>query len=175
MGPLLILAFIGIPILEIALFIEVGGSIGLWPTIFVMIITAMLGIILIRAQGLSLMQEVQKKILVNQLPVQEMFSGICLLISGVLLLIPGFFTDVLGFFLLIPSFRMVVSKLINKMVSGSKKGNFSSETKNKKDHINRFDIGDLGEHRSTGSVIDGNYEDLTETAGDDKISSIDKN
>mgnify|MGYP001460103495 FL=1 len=66
MGPLLILAFIGIPILEIALFIEVGGSIGLWPTIFVMIITAMLGIILIRAQGLSLMQEVQKKILVNQ-------------------------------------------------------------------------------------------------------------
>ena len=175
MGPLLILAFIGIPILEITLFIKVGGWIGLWPTIFLVIITAVMGTVLIRAQGLSLMQEVQQKILVNQSPGQEIFSGLCLLISGFLLLTPGFLTDFLGLFLFIPSFRIVVAKLINKMVFGSKKSSFSGEAKRKNDHVNKYDVGDLGEHRSTGSIIDGNYEDLTEMAGDDKINSIDKN
>ena len=97
MAILLLAMFIAVPIVEIGLFIEIGGWIGLWPTIGVVIVTAFAGTTLLRLQGLSVLQRVQESANRNELPVQEVFDGLCLLVAGVLLLTPGFFTDLIGF------------------------------------------------------------------------------
>lgn len=105
MPALLLLIFIAIPVIEIALFIEVGGWIGLWPTIAIVILTAFAGTSLLRLQGLAVLQRVQESAARNELPVAEVFDGLCLLVAGVLLLTPGFFTDTVGFLLFVPAFR----------------------------------------------------------------------
>jgi UPF0716 protein FxsA len=105
MGLILLLALIGVPILEIAVFIEAGERLGLWPTLAAVVLTAVVGTALLRLQGLSTLARVRESLDAGQLPVAEVFDGICLLIGGALLLTPGFVTDTLGFLLLIPAVR----------------------------------------------------------------------
>ena len=105
MAILLLAIFIAVPVIEIALFIEIGGWIGLWPTIAIVIVTAFAGTTLLRLQGLAVLRRVQESAARNELPVQEVFDGLCLLVAGVMLLTPGFFTDALGFLLFVPVFR----------------------------------------------------------------------
>ena len=105
MAILLLAMFIAIPIIEIGLFIEIGGWIGLWPTLAIVIVTAFAGTTLLRLQGLAVLQRAQASTARNELPVQEVFDGLCLLIAGILLLTPGFFTDAVGFMLFVPPFR----------------------------------------------------------------------
>ncbi|MGB0631479.1 MAG: FxsA family protein, partial [Alphaproteobacteria bacterium] len=105
MAIVLLAAFIAVPVIEIALFIEIGGWIGLWPTIAIVIVTAFAGTTLLRIQGLGVLQRAQESANRNELPVQEVFNGLCLLVAGVLLLTPGFFTDAIGFMLFVPLFR----------------------------------------------------------------------
>ena len=93
MALVLLAAFIAVPVIEIALFIEIGGWIGLWSTIGVVILTAFAGTTLLRLQGLTVLQRVQESAARNEIPVEEVFTGLCLLVAGVLLLTPGFFTD----------------------------------------------------------------------------------
>lgn len=112
MAILLLAMFIAVPIVEIGLFIEIGGWIGLWPTIGVVIVTAFAGTTLLRLQGLSVLQRVQESANRNELPVQEVFDGLCLLVAGVLLLTPGFFTDSIGFLLFVPLFRRFAAAAI---------------------------------------------------------------
>ena len=76
-----LIIFISIPLIEIALFIQVGGFIGLWPTIAIVIITAILGTFLIRKQGLSTLQRAQNELEKKQIPIRELFEGICLIFS----------------------------------------------------------------------------------------------
>ena len=78
----ILIIFISIPLIEIALFIQVGGFIGLWPTIAIVIITAILGTFLIRKQGLSTLQRAQNELEKKQIPIRELFEGICLIFSG---------------------------------------------------------------------------------------------
>ena len=105
MAIVLLAAFIAVPVIEIALFIEVGGWIGLWPTIAIVVVTAFAGTTLLRIQGLAVLQSAQESAARNELPMQEVFDGLCLLVAGVLLLTPGFFTDALGFTLFVPVLR----------------------------------------------------------------------
>lgn len=105
MAIVLLAAFIAVPVIEIALFIEIGGWIGLWPTIAIVIVTAFAGTTLLRIQGLAVLKRAQESANRNELPVQEVFNGLCLLVAGVLLLTPGFFTDAIGFMLFVPLFR----------------------------------------------------------------------
>ena len=105
MAIVLLAAFIAVPVIEIALFIEVGGWIGLWPAIAIVIVTAFGGTTLLRIQGLAVLQRAQESANRNELPVQEVFDGLCLLVAGVLLLTHGFFPDVMGFMLFVPLFR----------------------------------------------------------------------
>ena len=105
MAIVLLAAFIAVPVIEIALFIEVGGWIGLWPTIAIVVVTAFAGTTLLRIQGLAVLQRAQESAARNELPMQEVFDGLCLLVAGVLLLTPGFFTDALGFTLFVPVLR----------------------------------------------------------------------
>lgn len=107
MALVLLTAFIAVPVIEIALFIEIGGWIGLWPTIGVVIMTAFAGTTLLRLQGLAVLQRVQESVARNEIPVEEVFTGLCLLVAGALLLTPGFFTDALGFLMFVPSFREI--------------------------------------------------------------------
>ncbi len=116
--PLLIL-FILIPIIEIGLFIQVGGLIGLWPTLATVVLTAIIGTSMLRKQGISTLTRLQTNLNTGQNPVDPIAHGALILVSGVLLLTPGFFTDAVGFSLLIPPIR---SALINwgatKVLSG---------------------------------------------------------
>jgi UPF0716 protein FxsA len=110
---------IGIPIAEIAVFIEVGERIGLWPTISTIILTAMIGTFLLRQQGLATLQKVQSSLEQNRLPLTEVFDGLCLLVAGVLLLTPGFVTDGFGFLLFFPPFRTLLRHVLARYWTSS--------------------------------------------------------
>ena len=149
--PFVILAlFIGIPLIEIYLFIEVGGWIGLWPTIALVILTAVIGTALLRQQGLATFARAQADLDEQRLPVRELFNGVCLLIGGLLLLTPGFLTDALGFSLLIPPMRAVLGRSIFAAIARSRNIHFSVHDAPE----NGTDSG-FRNHASGGPVIDG--------------------
>jgi UPF0716 protein FxsA len=115
---LLVLAFmIGVPILEIALFIEVGAVIGLWPTLVVVVFTAILGTLLLRRQGLSVLFRFRQSMEAGGLPLEQLFDGICLLLAGALLLTPGFFTDGIGFLLFVAPLRAALRRALGRRLA----------------------------------------------------------
>ena len=124
MFPILLLLFIFVPIIEIGLFIQVGGFLGLWPTIALVLITAFVGASLVRSQGLQTLMSVQNRLQQGELPAQQIFEGVMLAVAGVLLLTPGFMTDALGMLVLLPAPRAAIAKyLMAKMVVKSVGGN----------------------------------------------------
>jgi len=112
----LFLAFVAVPIIEIALFIQVGGVIGTWPTLGIVVLTAILGTWLVRAQGRQAMGNLQRSFSQLSDPTEPLAHGAMVLVSGVLLLTPGFFTDALGFALLVPGIRTAVFQYFRKRV-----------------------------------------------------------
>ena len=92
----MLIIFIAIPIIEIALFIQVGGAIGLYPTLAIVLLTAILGTTLLKSQGLSALGTLQNSLHLGQNPMKQIIHGAMILISGVFLLTPGFFTDAFG-------------------------------------------------------------------------------
>jgi UPF0716 protein FxsA len=101
----LFLLFLVVPLVEIYLLIKVGGIIGAFPTVFLVVFTAVLGAWLLRLQGFSTLKRVRTTMEQGGIPALEMLEGAVLLISGALLLTPGFFTDTIGFLCLVPPFR----------------------------------------------------------------------
>ncbi|WP_420345890.1 FxsA family protein [Pelagibius sp.] len=112
MALVLLAVFIGLPLLEIAVFIEVGGALGVWPTIAATVATAVAGSLLLRAQGLATLLRARAQMDQGQVPAREMFEGICLVLAGALLLVPGFVTDALGLLLFIPPVREALRRVI---------------------------------------------------------------
>jgi len=102
---LLLLAFILVPLLEIGLFIEIGSAIGALPTIGLIILTAVIGVALIRLQGLLTLARIREKLDQDEIPATDLIEGLMLLVAAVLLLTPGFFTDTVGFLILVPALR----------------------------------------------------------------------
>lgn len=102
---ILLVLFIVIPLIEIYLLIQVGGLIGVWYTVALVVFTAVLGTMLLRWQGLATIGRVQASLGAGQIPAIEMIEGVVLLLCGALLLTPGFFTDALGFLCLITPLR----------------------------------------------------------------------
>lgn len=109
---LILAAFIGVPILEIAVFIEAGEAWGLWPTLGVVVLTAFVGTALLRAQGLATLARVRQSLDRGEIPVEEAFTGVCLLVAGALLLTPGFVTDSLGLLLFVPPVRHFIGHFV---------------------------------------------------------------
>ena len=107
------LFFIAIPIIEVILFITVGKHIGLWNTIFIIIITGIIGAFLVKSQGISILNKAIEEVKLNKMPLMPIFEGIAILIAGAFLLTPGFLTDTLGCFLLIPKTRNILIKLMS--------------------------------------------------------------
>lgn len=101
----LLLLFIIVPIVEIYFLIAVGKIIGVWPTVGLVILTAVMGTYLLRRQGLATLQKLQATTQRGEFPAETLLEGIFLLIGGVLLLTPGFFTDAFGFACLLPPTR----------------------------------------------------------------------
>ncbi|MDH5355810.1 MAG: FxsA family protein [Gammaproteobacteria bacterium] len=120
MFPVLALIFIVVPVVEIFLLIQVGGIIGAWWTIGLVILTAIIGVRLLKIQGISTLGRAQQKMQSGEMPAMEMLEGIGLIIAGAFLLTPGFFTDGVGFCLLIPPIRRaMVGAIVTRMaISG---------------------------------------------------------
>ena len=117
MFPLIATLFLVIPIVEIYLLIEVGQEIGAPWTIFLVVLTAVMGVWLLRLQGLSTLRRAQRKLQENELPAGEILEGMGLVVAGALLLTPGFFTDSIGFFLLFPPTRIwLVGRIAARMI-----------------------------------------------------------
>ncbi len=129
-----LIAIILVPIIEIYLFIKIGSQIGAFNTISLIFITAIIGIIYARYEGLNTLKSGFIQLVKNELPAYEIISGAIIAFAAVLLIIPGFMTDVIGFLLIFPLTRKLILK------------NFSSKfkVKTKKDE----------------NFIDGEYEDI---------------
>lgn len=110
MGRLILIILIITPIVEIAVFIQIGGLIGLWPTLATVVLTALIGTTLLRRQGLATLSRAQTEMAAQRVPVRELFHGICLLLAGVLLLTPGFVTDAAGFALFVRPVRDAIGQ-----------------------------------------------------------------
>ncbi len=102
---IIFLFFLTVPFVEIYLLLQIGGVIGIFPTIFLVVFTAVLGAWLLRQQGFVTWQRFQNSLSQGAIPAYEMIEGPILLVGGALLLTPGFFTDALGFACLIPYTR----------------------------------------------------------------------
>lgn len=112
----LFLLFLAVPLIEIALFIQVGGAIGLFPTLIIVIVTALLGTVLVRGQGAMALGQVQRSFNELRDPSEPLAHGAMILFAGALLLTPGFFTDAVGFALLVPGVRSAVMRYVSARV-----------------------------------------------------------
>jgi UPF0716 protein FxsA len=109
---LVFLCFLIVPFIEIYLLLQIGGIVGVMPTVFLVVFTAVLGGWLLRQQGLATIKRFQDNLAQGAMPAFEMIEGPILLVGGALLLTPGFFTDVVGFACLIPQARQVIARYI---------------------------------------------------------------
>lgn len=100
--------FIGLPIAEIAVFIAVGGAIGVWPTLGLVLLAAVAGVSLIRVQGLRTLWSARNALERRRIPIVEAFDALCIVLGGILLVIPGFITDAVALVLLLPPIRALV-------------------------------------------------------------------
>lgn len=145
----LFFAFLAVPLIEIALFIQVGGLIGLWPTLLIVVLTAIAGTALVRSQGSKALSDMRQSFSELSDPTEHLAHGAMILVSGALLLTPGFFTDAVGFALLVPAVRLFVMRKVRERVT-----------------VQSFTMGQ-GPHsthsrpRPDDRVIDGDFEDVT--------------
>ncbi len=118
MNPLLLffILLLGLPTLELYVLIQVGGEIGAFATVMLVVFTAVLGTYLMRRQGMGTLLRVRQALDRGEMPALEMLEGAMLLLGGLLLLIPGFVTDALGFLCLLPAFRrLLLLGLVDKV------------------------------------------------------------
>ena len=122
-----LITLILIPILEIFLFIKIGGQIGAFNTISLIFITAIIGVFYARYEGLNTFRTGLNQLIKNELPAYEMISGAAIAFAAILLIIPGFATDLIGFLLIFP--------LTRKLLFGKFVKDFKGGTKTRKPYI----------------------------------------
>ncbi len=142
----LLLAFLTVPLIEIALFIQVGGAIGLWPTLGIVVLTAVLGAWMVRSQGALALGQLRTSFSRLEDPAEPLAHAAMILVSGALLLTPGFFTDAVGFALLMPPVRRAAFAWLRRRV-----------------HVERFEFGTDGPgraYRGGPEIVEGEYEEV---------------
>ncbi len=162
MGWILFALLIGVPLIEIYLFVEVGGAIGAWPTIALVILTAIAGSIMLREQGRTALARARDKMERNEPPVTDMLEGIGILLAGALLLTPGFLTDVAGFSMLLPPVRAALATRIWMRID-------------LQSNLYRRGFGGHGSNESGDGVIDGEFEHVDTASDSDFSERGDKN
>ncbi|MEL6681671.1 MAG: FxsA family protein [Pseudomonadota bacterium] len=139
----LLVAFIAIPMIEIALFIQVGEVIGLWWTLLIVLMTAVAGSYLVRNQGLRELGNLQRSFSELKDPTEPLANGAMILFAGALLLTPGFFTDVVGLSLLVPAVRRTAFLWARSRVK-----------------VQSFTTGPQPQPTPDDQVIDGDFEEV---------------
>ncbi|OUS27966.1 hypothetical protein A9Q98_08810 [Thalassotalea sp. 42_200_T64] len=171
MFKVLLLLFIVMPIIEIMVLMNVGGLIGVLPTIVIVILTAWVGAAMVRQQGLATYQSVQYKLAQGQMPSDEIIAALLLLVAGVLLLTPGFITDGFGLLLLWPVSRAAIVKAVQKHLTASKTnhtsffhGQFDQHQSGAQSQFSEDINSDQGfenrhiDSEKSGKTIDGEFE-----------------
>ena len=134
------LTIILVPIIEIYLFIKIGAHIGALTTISLIFLTALVGIIYARYEGLNTVKSGFSQLVKNEVPAYEIISGAAIAFAALLLIVPGFMTDILGFVLIFPFTRKIILK------------NFAKKNKNREKNI-----------------IDGEFEEIDDKKNDWKL------
>ncbi len=123
-----IVIFILVPFIELATFASVSEHIGIWTTLTLAFVTAIIGGLLVKYQGIQTILSMRGAMDQGQMPLTEIFDGFCLVAAGALLITPGFVTDTIGFALLIPPVRSALRHFISKhtdwAVAGSSSGSY---------------------------------------------------
>jgi UPF0716 protein FxsA len=126
---ILFLLFLIVPIVEMLILIEVGSFIGAFYTVLLVLLTAIIGVNLLKKQGLSTFMRANQKMNSGQMPLSEIGEGMMLAIAGALLLTPGFVTDTFGFILLTPGFRGAFAKMLaKKLAQNATQASYHSHT-----------------------------------------------
>ena len=155
--------FISIPLIEIILFIQLGSLIGLWLTLLTVLITAIIGTIMVRAQGLAAVSRLQSSFSRLENPSEPLANGAMILISGALLLTPGFLTDAIGFAFLIPAVRLNVYRYMRNKFSVQQ---FHMGTRSRPSSTDHYPY----QHSEAHDILNGDYENVTPKASETKPS-----
>lgn len=139
----LFVLFLTVPLIEIALFIQVGGWIGLWPTLGIVILTALIGTMLVRSQGALALSQLRQSFETLNDPTEPLAHGAMVLFSGALLLTPGFFTDAVGFALLVPAVRSAIYRYARSRV-----------------RVETVQYGEPQRPAPSDDVLDGEFEEI---------------
>ena len=135
------------PIIEMYLLIEVAGYIDAWPTIGLVMLTAVVGVALLKRQGIATLTRGVQRAQQGQMPATEMAEGILLAVAGALLITPGFVTDFVGFTLLFPPSRVAIAKILMQRVA-------MSATVMSRPHARGADSA----ANDAGNVLDGEFQ-----------------
>lgn len=116
MAWLVVVGVIALPVIEIALFVKTAQAIGVVATVAAAILAGVVGVALVKRQGLETAMRARSQLDRGELPVGEVFDGLCLAAAGLLLLLPGFFTDILALLLLLPPVRAALRAWLGRHV-----------------------------------------------------------
>jgi UPF0716 protein FxsA len=156
---ILLVLFILVPIIEIAVFIQVGEQIGLSWTLLVVILTAVVGVNLLKQQGFRAWQQIQASLAQGQIPAVEMAAAAQLLFAGGLLLTPGFVTDIVGFLLMVPQVRLHLAQMLisQGMFKAQHSQGFYHSHQHYSDPNDSFENGPA--KNNGGRVIEGEFQE----------------
>lgn len=162
---ILLVIFVLVPVIELNVLIRVGEALGSWTTVGLVLLTAVVGVSLVRSQGIHTLMQVQQKLARGEAPGQEIVEGMMLAIAGLLLLIPGFVTDFIGLLLLTPITRIPLAALLYKRMQlkvlrqGGFHANFGQGPFNPHDSASgRSPFGEDPFKGDQGNTFDGDYE-----------------
>ena len=172
----LFLLFAILPIVEIALLVQVGGIIGGWNTIGLVILTAFIGAYFVKREGIATLQTAQAKMQRNELPGKEMVEGLMLVVAGILLVTPGLITDVLGFMFALPGSRHLIASQRSKhmklrVVTQAGGCNQQAGGAQYNPFENPFNQQQSGQPGSSdnGDVFEGEFSDKTQNDPDKRL------
>ena len=179
----LFLLFAILPIVEIALLVQVGGIIGGWNTIGLVILTAFIGAYFVKREGIATLQTAQAKMQRNELPGKEMVEGLMLVVAGILLVTPGLITDVLGFMFALPGSRHLIASQLSKHMKlrvvtqaggfNQQAGGFNQQSGGAEYNPfeNPFNQQQSGKPGSSdnGDVLEGEFSDKTQNDPDKRL------
>jgi len=158
-----LLLFITVPLIEMVVLIKVGQQIGALPTIALVILTAVIGIALLKRQGIAMLNRANWKLNQGQIPAREMAEGIVLAVGGALLLTPGFVTDALGFICILPGSRHFLLSQVLKNISVNPIHQTNNQNQWQKPEQNHWESThqrpEQPDKPKSGDVIEGEYEE----------------
>ena len=158
MALLLVILLITVPLVELWLIIEIGGLIGVWPTIAILLVDSLLGAILLNRQGRAAWRRFNKALAERRMPHREVLDGVLIVLGGALLLTPGFLTDAIGLALLLPPVRVLVRKMFARRLSRRVSRGSAA-----------FFTGATRRNNSPTHDVDGTAEDVSDTPTSERM------